>query len=93
MGKNGKRAEDGIQLVSVTNHFKFEAPDGKQRTADALDAECVQTLAKHYPNNRARAFLDWFIYSDNSIDGQSKKKAYTLIESGLLDSMKPGTIE
>ena len=89
----GKMAKDGIQLVSVTNHFKFEAPDGKQRTADALDAECVQTLAKHYPNNRARAFLDWFIYSDNSIDGQSKKKAYTLIESGLLDSMKPGTIE
>ncbi len=41
MGKNGKRAEDGIQLVSVTNHFKFEAPDGKQRTADALDAGCV----------------------------------------------------
>ena len=41
-----------------------------------------------YPNNRARKFLDWFTYSDNSIDGQSKKKAYTLIESGLLDSMK-----
>ena len=89
----GKFAKDGIQLVSVTNHFKFEAPDGKQRAADALDAECVQTLAKHYPNNRANAFLDWFVYSDNSIDGQSKKKAYTLIESGLLDSMNPGTVE
>lgn len=33
----GKFAKDGIQLVSVTNHFKFEAPDGKQRFADALD--------------------------------------------------------
>ena len=86
-------AKDGIELVSVTNHFKFQAPDGKQRFADALDADCVQTLAKNYPNNRARKFLEWFIYSDNSIDGQSKKKAYTLIESGLLDSMKPGTVE
>ena len=38
----GKMANDGIQLVSVTNHFKFQATDGKQRTADALDAECVQ---------------------------------------------------
>ena len=85
-------AED-VQLVSVTHDFKFQAPDGKQRAADALDAECVQTLAKHYPNNRARAFLDWFVYSDNTIDGQSKKKAYTLVESGLLDSMKPGTVE
>lgn len=82
----GKMAKEGIELVSITNHFKFLAPDGKQRTADALDADCVQTLAKNYPNNRARKFLDWFIYSDNSIDGQSKKKAYTLMESGLLDS-------
>ena len=89
----GKMAKDGIQLVSITNHFKFQAPDGKQRVADALDAEAVQTLAKHYPNNRASAFLDWFVYSDNTIDGQSKKKAYTLVESGLLDSMKPGTVE
>lgn len=84
---------DGIQLVSVTHDFKFEAPDGKQRKADALDAECVQLLAKYYPNNRVRAFLDWFTYSDNSIDGQSKKKAYALIESSLLDDMEPGTVK
>jgi cell filamentation protein len=89
----GKLAKDGIQLVSVTNHFKFEAPDGKQRAADALDSECVQTVAKHYPNNRANAFLDWFTYSDTTIDGQSQKKAYTLFESGLLESMKPGTVK
>ena len=88
-----KLNDDGIQLVSITHDFKFRAPDGKQREADALDAECVQTLAKNYPNNRARAFLDWFIYSDNSIDGQSKKKAYSLFESGLLESMKVGTVE
>ena len=89
----GRISKEGVQLVSVTNQFKFRAPDGKQRAADALDAECVQTLAKNYPNNRARAFLDWFIYSDNSIDGQSKKKAYSLFESGLLESMKVGTVE
>ena len=88
-----KLSNEGIQLVSVTHEFKFEAPDGKQRKADALDVECVQILAKHYPNNRANAFLDWFTYSDNSLDGQSKKKAYTLIESGLLDNMEPGTVK
>ena len=89
----GKMAKDGIELVSITNHFKFQAPDGKQRAADALDAECVQTVAKNYPNNRARNFLDWFVYSDSTIDGQSKKKAYTLMESGLLEAMKPGTVK
>ena len=89
----GKLTKNGVQLVSVTNHFKFLAPDGKQRFADALDDDGVKTLAKNYPNNRASTFLDWFVYSDNTIDGQSKKKAYTLVESGLLDSMKPGTVK
>lgn len=88
----GKLQKAGIQLVSATNQFKFEAPDGKMRAGDVLDAESVQIIAKHYPNNRASAFLDWFVYSDNSVDGQSKKKAYTLIESGLLDSMEIGTV-
>ena len=63
-----KLTTDGIQLVSVTHEFKFQAPDGKQRTADALDAEAVQTLAQNYPNNRANTFLNWFIYSDNTIE-------------------------
>ena len=88
-----KLTSQGIQLVSVTHEFKFEAPDGKQRAADALDNDCVQLLARHYPNNRANAFLDWFTYSDNTIDGQSQKKAYTLFESGLLESLQPGTIK
>lgn len=88
-----KLTADGIQLVSITHDFKFEAPDGKKRAADALDDECVQILAKHYPNNRANAFLDWFTYSDNTIDGQGRKKAYSLFESGMLNSLEPGSIK
>lgn len=83
----------GIQLVSGTHEFKFEAPDGKQRKADVLDDIGVQTLAKHYPNSRANEFLDWFIYSDNTLDGQSRKKAYDLFESGLLNQLEPGSIK
>jgi cell filamentation protein len=88
-----KLTADSVQLVSVTHDFKFEAPDGKQRASDAMDTQCVQTLAKHYPNNRANAFLDWFTYSDNTIDGQSKKKAYSMFESGLLDTLEPGSVK
>ena len=88
-----KLTGDGVQLVSVTHGFKFEAPDGKKRVADALDNECVQILAKHYPNNKANAFLDWFTYSDNTVDGQSRKKAYSLFESGLLNTVEPGSIK
>ena len=84
---------EGVQLVSVTHDFKFEAPDGKKRAADALDNEGVETLAKHYPNNRANDFLDWFTYSDNTIDGRSKKKAYTLIESNLVADKDVGSVK
>lgn len=83
----------GIQLVSGTHGFKFEAPDGKRRVADVLDDNGVQALAKNYPNNRANVFLDWFTYSDNTIDGQSRKKAYELFESGMLNRLEPGSIK
>ena len=88
-----KLTADGVQLVSVTHDFKFEAPDGKKRAADALDNECVQILAKHYPNNKANEFLDWFTYSDNTIDGQSRKKAYTLWESDLVADKDVGKVK
>ena len=88
-----KLKQDGVQLVSPTHGFKFEAPDGKQRIADVLNSDGVILLAKHYPNNRASGFLDWFTYSDNTIDGQSRKKAYTLFESGLLNSLEPRSMK
>ena len=88
-----KLAAEGIQLVSDTHDFKFEAPDGKMRKADVLDNEAVQLLAKHYPNNRANAFLDWFTYADNSIDGQSRKKAYTFWESNIIADEEIGSVK
>lgn len=83
----------GIQVVSGTHDFKFEAPDGKMRKADVLDSAGVNLLVKYYPNNRAMAFLDWFTYSDNTIDRKSHIKAYGLYESGLMSSMEPGTLK
>ena len=90
--KNKFTKEQG-ELVSATNQLKLLSPDGKRRLTDVLDSDSVILLAKNYPNNRANSFLDWFVYSDNSIDGQSKKKAYALIESDLLDSLEPGTVK
>lgn len=87
-----KLKQENSELVSKTNQLKLTSPDGKKHMTDVMDNDGVSQLAKHYPNNRANDFLDWFTYSDNTIDGRSKKKAYTLIESGVLDSMKPGTV-
>lgn len=85
--------QQGVEFVSGTHELKIVAADGKKYKSDALSADDIMILAKHYPNNRANDFLDWFVYSDNTIDGQSQKKAYSLFESGLLESLEPGTMK
>jgi len=86
-----KLKKESPQLVSATNQFKLVAPDRKSRLTDTLDSDGVISLAKHFPNNKAMKFLDWFLYSENTIDGQSKKKAYTLFESNLINEFEIGT--
>lgn len=88
-----KLRKENSQLVSATNQLKLKASDGKSYKTDTFDAEGVTLLAKHINNTKATSFLDWFLYSDNTIDGQSKKKAYQLFESGLLKTAEPGSIK
>jgi len=86
-----KLRKEGNELGSVTTQLKLKSPDGKKRLSNVLDSEGVITLAKHFPNNRAMKFVDWFVYSDNSIDRQSKKKAYSFFESNLINEEDVGT--
>jgi cell filamentation protein len=86
-----KLKKEDLQLVSATNQLKLIASDGKKYNTDLLDSEGITALAKHFPNNKAMKFLDWFLYSDTSTDGQSKKKAYALFESNLIDEIEIGT--
>jgi len=79
------------EVGSGTTQLKLLAPDGKRYLTNMLDYNGIISLAKHFPNNKAMKFLDWFTYSDNSIDGQSKKKAYTLFESNLINEIEIGT--
>lgn len=87
----GKLKKTHPQLVSGTNQLKFPAADGKHYTTDAFDSAGIIELAKAFPNTNGAKFLEWFIYSDTSLDGQSKKKAYTLFESRLIDAFEVGT--
>ena len=88
-----KLKREGNQLVSDTTQLRLRAPDGKQRLSDALDAQGVSELVRVFPNVHAKNFLDWFLYSDNSIDGKSRQKAHALFESGLLASLEPGSVK
>ena len=46
-----KLKQDGIQFVSGTHKLKIVAADGKQYNSDALSADDIILLAKHYPLN------------------------------------------
>lgn len=81
------------QVVSTTTQLKLMAPDGKKRLSDVIDTDGLIQLAKEFPNNKSIDFLDWFLYSDTTIDGQSKKKAYTLFESNLISDIAVGTAQ
>lgn len=89
----GKLKKENSELVSVTTQLKLRAADGKKYFTDTLDANGIALLAKSINNSKAIQFLDWMTYSDNSIDGQSRKKAYTLFESNMLNSISVGTIK
>lgn len=86
-----KLKKENSQLVSNTTQLKFLAPDGKSRLADMLDYNGIITLGKTFPGTKANRFIEWFTYSDETIDGKSKTKAYALFESSLIESIEVGT--
>ena len=88
-----KLRREQSQLVSVTNQLKLLAADGKRYATDTLDYDGVLLLAKSFPNAKAIRFVEWFVNSDETIDGKSKSKAYALFESSLIDSIDVGTVK
>lgn len=81
------------EVVTNCHRLKMMAPDGKFRLTDVVDWDWIILLAKNFPNNKAKDFLDWFLYSENSIDGQSRKKAYALFENNLIQDEDIWTIK
>ena len=88
-----KLRKEQSEVVSDTTQLKLTASDGKKYNTDVISQDKVNQLAKSIHNAKATNFLDWFTYSDNSIDGRSKKKAYTLIESNLVSDKDVGTVK
>ena len=88
-----KLKKEQNEVVSDTTQLKLTAADGKKYNTDVISQLGVEKLAKAIPNSQAMAFLDWFKYSENTIDGQSRKKAYTLWESNLVASRDVGKVK
>jgi len=86
-----KLRKENSQVVSATTQLKFLAPDGKKRLADMLDYAGIIALGKTFPGTKANRFIEWFTFSDESIDGKSKTKAYALFESTFISSIEVGS--
>ncbi len=86
-----KLKKEKSEVVSATTQLKLLAPDGKRRLSDVLDYNGIIALGKTFPGTKANRFIEWFTYSDESIDGKSKTKAYALFESSFIDSIEVGT--
>ena len=86
-----KLKKENSQVVSAATQLKFLAPDGKKRLADMLDYKGIIALGKTFPGTKANRFIEWFTFSDESIDGKSKTKAYALFDSSFICSIEVGT--
>ncbi len=84
---------ENSEVVSATTQLKLLAPDGKKRLTDVLDHDGIIALGKDFPSKKANRFIQWFTYSDESVDGKSRTKAYALFESGLIESIEVGTVK
>ena len=81
------------ELTSFCSQLKLTAADGKKYTTDCFLQDKITDLVKAIPSKNSNAFLDWFTYSDNTIDGKSKKKAYTFWDSNLIGKTEVGSIK
>ena len=81
------------ELTTKCSQLKMTASDGKRYLTDCLTQQDILVLVEHIPSRHAAKFIKWFTYSDDTIDGKSRTKAYALFESGLLSSMEPGTVK
>jgi len=86
-----KLKKEGNELGSVTTQLKLKSPDGKMRLSNLLDYDGIITLGKQFPSKKANRFIEWFTFSDESVDGKSKTKAYALFESSFIDGIEVGT--
>lgn len=81
------------ELTTKCSQLKMVSSDGKRYLTDCLPQKEMLALIEAIPGRNAVPFLKWFTYSEDTIDGKSRSKAYALFESGLLASMKPGTVQ
>lgn len=81
------------EIIEKCHKIKLRSKDDKYRITDALQQEHIVDIASRIPGEKSIRFIKWFISHSDSIDSLSKIRAYNLFESGILESLIPGSAE
>lgn len=85
--------QTNFELTTKCSQLKLKAKDGKYYLTDCLLQEDIVLLVENVPSKKSKKFIEWFTYSDETVDGKSKSKAYALFDSSLLDTIEVGTVK
>ncbi|MBR1983620.1 MAG: Fic family protein [Clostridia bacterium] len=80
------------ELIAICKQLKITAKDGKKYLTDVIDDDGLNILLSLLPSKKSDVFLRWVKLKATSIDEQSKKKAYEMFESGIINDVEVGTI-
>ncbi|MCR5760470.1 MAG: Fic family protein [Sphaerochaetaceae bacterium] len=79
------------EIVTNCKQLKMTAADGKLYLTDCLNSAGIDILLDIIPKKYRRSLRQWLGGDDNPLDEQSKRKAYELYESGIINDIEVGT--
>ena len=79
------------ELSTNCKQLKMTAADGKLYDTDCLTIKGIEYLLDILPGKQRQVLKEWFKGNNGPLDEQSKKKAYDLIESGIINDIEVGT--
>ena len=79
------------ELLANCKQLKMTASDGKVYDTDCLSIKDLDILLDILPRKRRKILKEWLKGNNDPLDEQSKKKAYYLINSGVIYDIEVGT--
>ncbi len=79
------------ELLANCKQLKMTASDGKAYDTDCLSIKGLDVLLDVLPRKHRSILKEWLKGNNDPLDEQSKKKAYDLINSGVIHDIEVGT--
>ena len=81
------------ELVAFCKQLKMKASDCKIYNTDCLNEDGINLLLLLLPVKNKLAIQEWLKGKNNTLDEQSKLRAYELFDSGIINEIESGTVK